>query len=207
VMSDHGFSTFDRAVHLNTWLMREGFLSLQEGATPSDDELFAHVDWSKTQAYALGLNGIYLNLRGRERTGVVEPGIQADITLRVISRRLRDYRDPKTGQPVVSDVFVPSEAYAGKEALTTAPDLIAGYAPGYRCSWQSAMGAVPPETVVDNNDAWIGDHCISPRHVPGVLLSNRPVRLQDPALADLTATLLGLFEVRPPADMTGRQVF
>jgi predicted AlkP superfamily phosphohydrolase/phosphomutase len=206
VMSDHGFAAFDRALHLNTWLMREGFLSLRDGAGPGPDELFAHVDWSRTQAYALGLNGLYLNLEGRERHGVVTPGTQADIVLRVISRRLREYRDPLSGRQVVSHLYSPAELFQG-EALALAPDLIVGYNPPYRSSWQSALGAVPPETIEDNQDAWIGDHCIAAQHVPGALLANRPVRLADPHLADLPVAILNEFGVGRPAGMRGRPVF
>ena len=206
VMSDHGFTAFDRAVHLNTWLMREGFLTLDDPSATGPDELFAHVDWSRTQAYALGLNGLYLNLKGRERQGTVMPGLQADLVKRVISRRLRDFRDPASGRPVVTDVYSPAEVFHG-EALALAPDLIIGYAPPYRGSWQSALGAVPAETIEDNNDAWIGDHCIAARFVPGVLLVNRPVRLADPQLADLPVTILHTFGVARPGDMGGRNVF
>ena len=69
VMSDHGFNSFDRSVNLNTWLWQQGFLALQ-GPPGGDDEMFANVDWSKTQAYALGLNGLYLNIAGREKFGI-----------------------------------------------------------------------------------------------------------------------------------------
>ena len=200
VMSDHGFARFDRAFHFNTWLLREGFLTLDDPSRTGADELFAHVDWSKTQAYALGLNALYLNLQGRERHGTVAPGLQAELTLRVISRRLREYRDPQSGQPVVSEVV------AGGPS-PNAPDLIVGYKAGYRCSWQSALGAVPTETIVDNDDAWIGDHCIAARHVPGALLANRPLRLADPQLADLPVAILAEFGVERPAQMQGRPVF
>jgi predicted AlkP superfamily phosphohydrolase/phosphomutase len=206
VMSDHGFAPFDRAVNLNTWLMREGFLTLDDPTATSPDELFAHVDWSRTQAYALGLNGLYLNLRGRERQGIVEPGESADRLLRVISKRLLDFRDPQSARQVISDVYRSREVFHG-DALALGPDLIVGYNPPYRCSWQGALGAVPAETIEDNRDAWIGDHCIAARHVPGVLLANRPLRLADPQLADLTVTILNEFGVSRIAELTGRLVF
>jgi predicted AlkP superfamily phosphohydrolase/phosphomutase len=196
-MSDHGFAAFDRAVHLNTWLLREGFLA----ATPGPEEMFARVDWSRTQAYALGLNAVYLNLRGRERNGIVAPGLQAQIALRVLSRRLRDFRDPETGAPVVSGVYSPGGASA------VAPDLIVGYNPPYRSSWQSAMGAVAGQIIEYNRDAWIGDHCVAAPHVPGVLLVNRPVRVADPQLADLPVTILNEFGLPRPSDIHGRVVF
>ena len=201
-MSDHGFAAFYRAFHLNTWLYREGFLSLNDPTATGPDELFAHVDWSKTQAYALGLNGLYLNVRGRERQGIVEPGGAAERLLDVISRRLLAYRDPQSGQQAISDMYSPRQLFHG-EALALAPDLIVGYSPGYRCSWQSALGAVPAETIEENRDAWIGDHCIAARHVPGVLLANRRLRLADPQLADVTATILQEFGVQPAPGLRG----
>lgn len=206
VMSDHGFAAFDRAVHLNTWLMREGFLALKDPADAGSGELFQNVDWPRTQAYALGLNGVYLNLKGRERQGSLMPGLPAELTLRVISRRLRDYRDPKTGRPVAAEVYLPGEIYHG-DAVALAPDLIVGYGPGYRSSWQSALGAVAAETIEDNRDAWIGDHCVAAKEVPGVLLANRPIRLADPRLIDLPATILSEYGVARPAKMGGRVVF
>jgi predicted AlkP superfamily phosphohydrolase/phosphomutase len=206
VMSDHGFAAFDRAFHLNTWLYREGFLTLDDPSATGPDELFAHVDWSRTQAYALGLNGLYLNLRGRERQGTVEPGGAAERLRGVIARRLLAYRDPQSQRQPISDVYSPRELFHG-DALAFAPDLIVGYSPGYRCSWESALGAVPPLTIEDNRDAWIGDHCIAARHVPGVLLATRPLRVADPQLADVTVTILQEFGVRPPAGLHGRPVF
>jgi predicted AlkP superfamily phosphohydrolase/phosphomutase len=206
VMSDHGFAAFDRAVHLNTWLMREGFLTLDDPTATGPEELFAHVDWSKTQAYALGLNGLYLNLAGREQQGIVRPGLEADLLLRVIARRLRDYRDPQSGRQVFSNVYSSREVFHPAD-LTLAPDLIVGYSPGYRCSWQSALGAVVEETIEDNRDPWIADHCIDPQWVPGTLIVNRAIRLADPQLADLTVTILNEFGVARPAEMSGRVVF
>jgi predicted AlkP superfamily phosphohydrolase/phosphomutase len=206
VMSDHGFAPFDRAVHLNTWLLREGFLTLDDPSNIDRGELFPHVNWSKTQAYALGLNGLYLNLRGRERHGIVEPGALAGEVQREIARRLLKLRDGEASRKVVAQVYSPREIFHG-DALGMAPDLIIGYAPPYRSSWQSALGAIPSPTIEDNNDAWIGDHCIAAEYVPGVLIANRRVRLKDPQLADLTVTILSQFGVWRPQEMRGRLVF
>jgi predicted AlkP superfamily phosphohydrolase/phosphomutase len=205
VMSDHGFSTFDRAVHVNTWLMREGFLTLDDPANASDEELFPHVDWSRTEAYSVGLNGIYLNRMGRESDGTVAQP-DADYVLRKIADRLKAFRDPRDGKPVITTVYRPAEVYS-KHDERTAPDLLIGYAPGYRSSWQTALGAVPKETVSDNSEGWIGDHCIAAEHVPGVLLANRKSKLADPRLEDMTVTILAHFGVARPAAMKGRNAF
>ena len=203
VMSDHGFTRFDRALHLNSWLRQEGFLQLDDPSAAAGGEGFAHVDWSKTRAYAIGLNGLYVNLAGREKKGIVAAEPRAAL-LEEIARRLLALRD--NGAPVVNAVYQPAQVFQG-HALEFAPDLIVGYAPGYRGSWQTALGAAPENVLEDNRDAWIGDHCIDPRSVPGVLLANRPIRRNDPTLADLTVTILHEFGIRPNAEMQGRPVF
>jgi predicted AlkP superfamily phosphohydrolase/phosphomutase len=205
VLSDHGFARFDRALHLNTWLKSEGFLALDNPAAAEAGEGLAHVDWPKTQAYAMGLNGLYVNLRGREKYGSVADGPHRAELLRRISERLLALRDPHDGAAVVSAVYEPRQVFHG-HALEFAPDLIVGYAPGYRGSWQTALGATPPTILEDNRDAWIGDHCIDALAVPGALLSNRPIRQSGPTLADLTVTILHEFGVPPRPEMQGRPV-
>jgi predicted AlkP superfamily phosphohydrolase/phosphomutase len=206
VMSDHGFSTFDRAVHLNTWLMKEGFLVLDDPGKVGNEELFAHVDWSRTQAYSVGLNGVYLNLEGREREGSVMAGAEADLLLKKIAARLLEARDPETGRPMVGGVTLTRADFHG-EMLEKAPDLIVGYMPGYRSSWQTALGAVPAAVVENNTEAWRADHCIDARFVPGVLIGNRKSREADPRLWDLTVSLMQEFNVKAAPGMIGRSIY
>jgi len=197
VMSDHGFTSFDRSVNLNTWLWEHGYLALQ-GPPSGNDEGFADVDWSKTQAYALGLNGLYLNIAGRERNGILQPA-EAQAIIRKLSDDLVQFRDPTNDRQVVETVAAPGTKLG--------PDMIVGYGRGYRGSWQTALGAAPPSILEDNTDAWIGDHCINAEDVPGVLLSNRPIRAERPTLKDITVTILGMFGAGPGAGMTGKSVF
>jgi predicted AlkP superfamily phosphohydrolase/phosphomutase len=205
VISDHGFAHFDRSVHLNTWLMQEGFLALDDPANVGDDEAFQHVDWSRTQAYALGLNGVYLNLEGRERGGIVSAAEKQEV-LDHIAKRLLAFRDSAGGQSVVGKVYFPETAFRGRN-LKYSPDLFVGFHRRYRASWQTALGAVPKTTLEDNTQAWIGDHCMASDEVPGVLLSNRKVRAAEPQLYDITATILNEFGVRNTEGMIGQPVF
>jgi len=202
VMSDHGFARFDRAVHLNTWLLREGYLWLTVPSSAGSGELFAQVDWSRTRAYALGLNSIYINQKGRERGGIVAAGEEARLLRGEIADRLLRFRDPDNGKAVVLSV-----ASAGSDQSPHAPDLMAGYAPGYRASWETALGAVPVTLIEDNADEWRGDHCIDPGSVPGVLLSNRGTAVADPRLEDLTVTILETFGVAKDGRMRGRNLY
>jgi predicted AlkP superfamily phosphohydrolase/phosphomutase len=205
VISDHGFARFDRAVHLNTFLMRQGFLSLDDPANAGSAELFAHVDWTRTIAYGIGLNAIYLNLQGRESGGIVTAA-NREMMLHRIAARFREFTDPATGERVVDTVYFPETAFRGRN-LKYAPDLLVGFRRGYRASWQTALGAVPPSEIEDNTDAWIGDHCMAAGEVPGVLLTNRKVRVAGPQLSDITATILGEFAVPKDSGMIGQSVF
>jgi predicted AlkP superfamily phosphohydrolase/phosphomutase len=198
VMSDHGFNSFDRSVNLNTWLWQHGFLGLQ-GPPAGEEQPLANVDWSKTQAYALGLNALYLNIAGRERNGIVNPGQESNAILRKIGEELIEFRDPANLRQVVEAVATPH--------AESAPDMIVGYGRGYRASWQTALGAVPEAVLEDNTDAWIGDHCINAADVPGVLLSNRRIPIENPELKDLTVTLLSLFGAPAGQGMNGRVLF
>jgi predicted AlkP superfamily phosphohydrolase/phosphomutase len=205
VISDHGFAPFNRAVHLNSFLMREGFLALDDPAKTGDEELFTHVDWSKTLAYAIGLNGVYVNLEGREAGGVV-PEADKRLVLDRLVKRLAEFKDPVTGEKVIERVYFPEEEFRGRN-LKYSPDLLVGFRRGYRASWQTALGAVPRDVLEDNTQAWIGDHCMAADQVPGVLFSNRPLRADAPHLWDITASILGEFGVPKANGMIGQSVF
>jgi predicted AlkP superfamily phosphohydrolase/phosphomutase len=171
VLSDHGFAPFRRAAHLNRWLIENGWLVLQDGASESAP-LFAQVDFSRSRAYALGLNGLYLNQQGREGQGIVAAS-EREALLDDLTAGLADWRDDD-GSAVVRRSFRGSELYPGP-FQASAPDLVIGYASGYRASWQTSLGAAPPTLLEDNRQPWSGDHCIDPELVPGVLfLSFQP---------------------------------
>ncbi len=205
VISDHGFTTFDRAVNLNTWLYKEGFLALDSPANLGASGMLAHVDWAHTQAYSLGLNSLYLNLAGRERNGIVPPSMRDQVAER-IAQRLVTLRDPKNGSPAVFKVYRADQTYHGPE-VSLAPDLIVGWQRGYRSSWETALGEIPATVIEDNKDEWRGDHCIAAELVPGVLLSNRKSKIGNPWLGDVPVTLLHEFGVPPGKGMRGRSIF
>lgn len=162
ILSDHGFTTFDRAVNLNTWLKQNGF---------------AH------EAYAIGLNGLYAKQK--------EP----------LRSRLLAWIDADNGRRVIESLEETHPSAANKEI---APDLLVGYAAGYRASWQTGLGEAPPTLIDDNNDAWIGDHCVDPKLVPGVLFSSEKIAPKSPRLQDVTAAVLKRFGVEPMSRYSGQ---
>src|SRR6202021_2417446 len=189
VLSDHGFAPYRHSFNLNTWLLNNGYITRKEGVTGDPNEPFADVDWSRTRAYGLGLNGLYLNLRGREREGIVESGAHADELLREIRQKLLEVRDPKDGSQVITRIDLASEAYEGPYARS-GPDTLVGYNRGYRAGWKTILGAFPADVLEDNTNAWSGDHCMDFTKVPGVLLSNRKSAAGAPALIDIAPTIL-----------------
>jgi len=205
VISDHGFSSFRRGVNLNSWLRQEGYLVLKEGADPQAEWL-RDVEWSSTKAYCLGLTGMFLNLKGREASGIVNAGDEASRLKTEIAGKLNGLHDGGSGEVGIREVFDTSALYAGPY-LENGPDLLIGYNAGYRTSWDCATGVVGGPVFEDNVKAWSGDHCIDPRLVPGVLFSSRPIDEDDPALIDIAPTALRLFGVEPPRYMEGKPLF
>ncbi|MFT5199516.1 MAG: putative AlkP superfamily phosphohydrolase/phosphomutase, partial [Planctomycetota bacterium] len=205
VISDHGFCSFRRGVNLNTWLRDEGYLVLKEGADVSGD-WFESVDWSRTRAFTLGLTGIFLNRKGRERQGTVEPGAEAQALCLEIKSKLERLCDPKTGEEVLNSVFVTRDVHSGPYA-DLAPELLIGYKRGYRHSWDCATGAVSKQVFTDNTKSWSGDHCVDPRLVPGVFWCNREINTETPNLMDIAPTVLDQFGVDVPGYMMGAPLF
>lgn len=205
-MSDHGFAPYYKKVNLNTWLYQNGYLALMRPDDIGRYPLLGNVFWRRTRAYGLGINGLYVNVRGREAKGTVEAGEEYEALLDEISARLLAYRDPETGKPVVAKVYRTSEVYHG-DATTSAPDLIVGYSRGYRCDDDSALGTLSEDVIKLNVDRWSGDHCMAYEEVPGILVINREVDLNRPTLMDLAATILALYGTDVPEQMVGRPLF
>ena len=205
VISDHGFCNFRRGVNLNSWLRDEGYLVLKDGKEVGGD-WFADVDWEKTRAFTLGLTGIFINRKGREKHGIVEPGEPLRELAAEIKEKLEKLRDPKTGDPVIHEAFLTEQIHDGPYA-DLAPELLIGYHRGYRHSWDCATGAASKEVFTDNTKSWSGDHCVDPRLVPGVFWCSRSINTEEPTLADLAPTALDLFGVEIPAYMQGAPLF
>lgn len=203
IVSDHGFTSFERAVSINTWLVRNGYMTLTEEIDEKDEgALFKYVDWKKTKAYSLGFNSIYINLEGRESNGVVKEGEKNKVMDEIIEQ-LGNFTDRKTEKKPITKLYKSEEVYSGGY-VKDGPDMVIGFSPGYRMSWQNAVGGLTPEIVFDNLKKWDGDHLVDPSHVPGVLFTNFRLNNRSPNQRDIAPTIIYLLGLDVPKEMDGK---
>ncbi len=215
VCSDHGFQSFRRGINLNNWLAEKGYLSMRTITDRKQGGYLAFVDWSKTRAYAVGLGTIYVNLRGRERDGIVEP---ADAPA-LLDRIEKDLLATKDGEhPVVRDVYRMDKIHSGPHQDLEG-DLMVGCEAGYRVGWSTTTGGmrlvagadgsswVPAPSIEDNKNNWSGDHVsVAKDLVPGVFFCNRKVKIPQGGvdLLDIAPTVLALLGVPIPPEYDHR---
>jgi len=200
ILSDHGFSDFRKKVHLNRWLRDNGYLHLQNGGTD-----LSGVDWSQTRAYAVGLNSIYLNVAGREGQGIVSAD-QVEPLLAEIKTKLLDWKDGSQAS-IMQKIRLKHETYSGPYTRF-GPDLVVGYAPGYRASSETGLGKIPATVLETNTDHWGADHCMDSEVVPGVIFANRDLRdFGGISFRDIPFLAIGKHldqsNVKPPSQMVG----
>ena len=199
IVSDHGFRAFERGVDLNAWLHQNGYLMLQDGTEPGD--WFRGVDWPRTRAFSFGLAGVYINVKGRYGQGAVSPEEVGPLR-RELKEKLTGLVDEDRSEVAIEAAFESTEVFRGPYEERR-PDLVIGYARGYRSSWECATGRVTDEVFSDNERPWKGDHCVNPAEVPGVLFCNRKIMADHASIMDVAPTVLKLYGIDPPAYMDG----
>ncbi len=202
VMSDHGFAPFTREFNLSTWLVEEGYTAVTNKEKYHKSKFYEYVDWGNTSAYALGINGLYLNLKGREKRGSLSPEYADKIKKEIIAK-LESVVDPKTGRKVVLKAYDSKDIYSGP-FMDLAPDILVGYDSGYRCSDEAVLGQFPEGILSDRTNNWAADHCMDPRVVPGTLLTNWKCNGKEPGLWDLAPSIINAFGIPVPKEMTGK---
>jgi len=222
IASDHGCTHWRRSVDFNARLLDEGFLVLlseEEASQVEHQSLpqigdsvgvpFSWVDWEKTRAYSIGCGKVYLNLRGREGKGFVNPGSEAQALEDEIIQSFQSWVDPDNGKPVVSKVYRSREVQWGP-LMNRAPELIVGLHGGYRVAFSSIRQISTRGPLKDNNKKISGDHIsVDYELVPGTILSNMRLRKESgyPHLLDIAPTILEFLGVEIPEDMDGSSLW
>lgn len=213
VVSDHGFASFRKAVNYDTWLVMNGYMTLKSGVQVKarnvemlfdQGQFWENVDWSKTRAYAMGLGELYINMKGREAQGIVNPGAETEALKAELKQRLVQMTDPENGEHPVRRVLAREEVYRQFDP-NMIPDLFITNNDGYRVSWQTSLGGIPKNLLEPNKQVWSGDHCsVDPELVKGIFFYNRRLATdRAPYIADVYPTVLGLLGVSPPYALDG----
>lgn len=227
VLSDHGFSSFRRQVNLNNLLVEKGWMAVlpEDQDRPQPKSLLRFVDWENTRAYSMALGKIFINLKGREPEGIVDPADYLAV-VRELQADFAEVTDPENGAPAITSIHHRDELFQGpwvhestervrKVAGGEVPlphwdgfaDLFVGFAPGYRVAWANTLGGLSQTPFSDNTNHWSGGHVsVDPSHIPGVLLSNHQLTGdRAPRLMDIGPTLLRRYGIDPATnDMDGR---
>jgi predicted AlkP superfamily phosphohydrolase/phosphomutase len=160
------------------------------------------IDWSRTSARAMGFGGIRLNVAGRDPHGIVEPGDAYEALVERLTRGLETLTDPVSGRRVVRRVRQGRMLYEGPLS-SRAPDLLVTFSPGYRVTWDTALGSAAAAVVAPNIERWSADHASADEDtVAGAWLSTFPVT-GGLSVLDVAPTILDFFAVAPSPDLDG----
>jgi len=193
--------TNSKLIELAVKVMPKSFLKrflMREQYKYQAIQLIENVDWSKTLAYGFGSSPqIFINLKGREFEGIVEPD-EYERLRRRIKDLLLQIRDPETGEKIVTAVFKKEEVYCGKH-LDAAPDLLV------------VMGdfSYVPRAGFGRN-IWIKPRTSGAHSKYGVFIAYGPdirkdgKELKNLVIYDITPTILHMFGLPVPKNMDGR---
>jgi predicted AlkP superfamily phosphohydrolase/phosphomutase len=223
VVSDHGFTAWEVSVHTNALLEKWGYLKLKPSARAMQTGLarkmvpiakrilpakvareakgrtFGAIDWSQTKAFASPIpqQGIFVNLKGRERLGIVDPS-ELEAIKDDLVKRFTELEGPD-GTRVTDRVYRSEDVFSG-DALTGAPDVLP-VLKDHR--WEIDDEIFHRSPFTDLSHLPRGAH-----HPDGIVIVAGPgVKPQDTLKAsvlDVTPTLLYLAEAGVPDGLDGK---
>ena len=168
----------------------------------------------KAPAFSLvtDLNGyIRINLRGREKNGVVEPGADYDQLCSAITEGLEAFVDADTGVPIVEQVVRSDDLFTSGDRLDYLPDLIVRWAHSPSANQRAVVSNRYPSlhisTPMRNLDGRSGNHSSE-----GFLLavgSGIPhnSQIENGNILDLAPTIYALLGVPKPVQMRGKSLW
>jgi predicted AlkP superfamily phosphohydrolase/phosphomutase len=191
LLSDHGFCTITQEVYLNTYLREQGWLRLEkvDGRPPTLAQMT-----EASRAYSLDPGRVFVNLRGREPRGSVEPGAEYERVREQLAGELMELRDPATGALMIERVYRREEIYHG-HSYENAPDLVVAPYRGY-----AMKGALDREYLTYKGDVLIGEHT----HDDALLyVSGHDLLRTTLTMEDVAPAIFSLLRVAPPPDLDG----
>jgi predicted AlkP superfamily phosphohydrolase/phosphomutase len=200
-MSDHGARPMMGGLCFNDWLIREGYLVMEEPLAEVTPIAKAPIDWSRTLAWGDGgyYGRLFLNIKGREPNGILEPARYEEIRDEMIAKleALPDHQ----GRPMGTKVYKPQHVYP--EVRGVAPDLIVYFGD---LDWRS-VGAVgnPSIYTFENDTGTDGANHDRAAFFSMMGLHDQPTgRVEGLNLVDVGPSILKLYGIDPPAGAVGR---
>lgn len=211
VVSDHGAKRMEGMFVINEWLIDNGYLTLHSMPKEPTSIEKCDVDWTKTKAWAWGgfYSRLFLNVKGREPQGIVEPE-EIDDLLEEIRGKLMNVKGP--GGQEIKDIIgedAPHQMYRADElypeAVGDVPDLLIFWGDLY---WKVAGTLGYGKYYIDQDDRgldfgvhdWYGV-CI--KYDPKNLGKGRQDGLD---ILDITPSILNDFQLKIPADLRGKSI-
>ena len=191
VMSDHGFCTLHKEVYVNRWLEEQDWLRFDVAEPKSIADMSG-----QTAAYSLDPGRVFINLKGRERSGSVEPAEYETWRERITAAAL-ELTDEETGRPIFRQALRREDIYHGP-LLERAADLILVPHDGF-----DPKGPVNKSAVTFKGPALVGMHTYDDA---SFIMAGRQVTRDDLWVADPMPTILQLMGVGLPIDLDGRSL-
>lgn len=213
LMSDHGFASKERMIFIDRWLAHEGLLTIKKGSRRlldkilhlgKNDSSLSDIEWDKTKAFSgrSSAGSIFINLKGREAAGCVEPADYEKVVGEVTDKLLL-LKDPKTGEKIVERVHLKKDIFNG-EAAESAPDLVAEFKKGYGVGMKSIEDRNIRDEFIVDSVYWIGDH-----EVNGVFMAYGPAfnegnTIEGAEIVDVPPTIMYLSGLPVYQEMDGK---
>jgi predicted AlkP superfamily phosphohydrolase/phosphomutase len=191
VLSDHGFCTLKKEVYINNALADAGFLKLANGQPKEPKDIAP-----PTRAYGMIPGRFFVNLKGRESTGTVNPGAEYEKVRDELSEFLMTVKDPVDGSPIIKKVFRREEIYSGP-FIGEAADLIALPHDGY-----DLKGNLKAESFTSKS-ALVGMHT---DWDASFFVRGKKINVDRPHILDVMPSILHLFGMEGE-DLDGRIIF
>lgn len=201
VISDHGFAPVHTVVHLNRWLAERKWLSVQRGANV--------VELAQSKAYAETSGGaahIYINLKGRDPSSMVEPSDYEKLQADIVSA-LKDLTDPVDRQPIFARVLKKQELGSLGLQSDNAGDIFVQARRGFVLSAQRDRTlTLEPATVLG-----AGGYDANTPEMRGIFIAHgagvqRETRLLPIRALDVAPTVASLLRFTPRTFIEGRVI-
>lgn len=203
ILSDHGFTRMHTRINLSDWLIKEKYLVLKEGMVINHPMRLEHdmINWKKTKAFAIGAydGQIYINLKGRDPSGIVEHK-DYDSLIDELERKIKEIKGDD-GNILNTKTFKKKDYFKGKYE-NLAPDIVIYFDNlhyGCNTSLIENKSLWSPQTAMGSDDATHSQK--------GIFIMNKSKQrgdMDEIDILDVAPTILNRLNIKIPEDLKGK---